>query len=68
MEKATKIAEIEGMPLWPSLFVRQSEIFLNFAPQPTLHLVISSMPSHPAPLPLLFCAADLHIVSLSHMQ
>lgn len=44
MEKATKIAEIEGMlePWLSSVF--STEIFLNFAPQPTLHLVISSCP------------------------
>ncbi len=50
--------------------VRQSEIFLNFAPPahpPPRHLLL---PSHPTnPLSPLCCATDLlHIVSPSHMQ
>lgn len=36
--------------LWLGLAARQSEIFLNFAPQPTLHLVISSCPPTQTPL------------------
>lgn len=44
------------------LCVQHSEIFLNFAPQPTLHLVISSCP--PTKPPASFPADLHHIVSL----
>lgn len=62
--------KIEGMLLvCCGPCVRQSEIFLNFAPEPTFHLVISSCPPYQPPVSLLCRATDLlHIVSLSHIQ